>query len=151
MKVSIKKIRANQTFELRHPLLRKGQPLNSCRLELDEDKLSLHLGAYKKDQLIGVLSAMPSSCPIYEKFRGIQFRAIAVHQDFQRKSLASQLIQKAFLILSKKYKPEHIWLNARVAANTLYTANGFTPIGTPFDINPIGLHQRFIKIMDYES
>ena len=46
MKVKIKKIKANQTYDLRHVLLRKGQPRNACRLELDEDSKSLHLGAY---------------------------------------------------------------------------------------------------------
>jgi len=94
---------------------------------------------------------MPTSCPEYENFNGIQFRAIAVHPDFQRKGIATLLIKEAFSTLSKKYKPHHIWLNARIAANTLYTANDFKPIGMTFDIKPIGIHQRFFKIMSYES
>ena len=68
MKVKIKKIEANQTYELRHPLLREGQPLSSCNLELDDDEKSLHLGAFKDNKLVGVLSAMPTSCPEYENF-----------------------------------------------------------------------------------
>ena len=76
---------------------------------------------------------------------------VCVHPDFQRKGIATLLIKEAFSTLSKKYKPHHIWLNARIAANTLYTANDFKPIGMTFDIKPIGIHQRFFKIMSYES
>jgi len=151
MKVKIKKIKANQTYDLRHVLLRKGQPRNACRLELDEDSKSLHLGAYENDQLIGVLSAMPTSHPEYKNYRGTQFRAIAIHPNAQRKGIASQLIKKAFVLLDKQYKPHHIWLNARIAANALYVTNGFTPTGTTFDITPIGMHQRFLKIISHES
>lgn len=63
MKVQIKKIKSIQTFELRHPLLRKGQPLSSCALYLDDDPQSFHLGAYQKKKLVGILSAMPTPCP----------------------------------------------------------------------------------------
>lgn len=151
MKVHIKKINSIQTFELRHPLLRKGQPLSSCSLDLDDDPQSFHLGAYQNKKLVGILSAMPTPCPDQKAQNGIQFRAIAVHPDHQRTGIATQLIQKAFLILDEGIRPHHIWLNARIAANTLYIANGFTPTGFPFDIHPIGTHQRFIKHMSYES
>jgi ribosomal protein S18 acetylase RimI-like enzyme len=151
MKVEIKKIQANQTYDLRHALLRKGQPRSACRLELDEDSKSLHLGAYEKELLVGVLSAMPTSYPEHKNYRGIQFRAIAVHPNFQRKGIASQLIKQAFVILDTQYKPHHIWLNARIAAQALYITNGFTPIGTTFDIPPIGIHQRFLKVISHES
>ena len=33
----IKKINAEKTFQIRHPILRKGLPLDSCKFENDDD------------------------------------------------------------------------------------------------------------------
>jgi GNAT superfamily N-acetyltransferase len=145
MIVKIKKITAKQTYELRHPLLRKGQPINTCHLPLDNDSKSIHLGAYFETQLVGVLSAFNKSCPGYESKNGIQLRAIAVHTPFQGKGIATQLIQKAFLSIRKTLTIHHVWLNARIVAKDLYLKNNFKPIGNVFEIDSIGLHQRFIK------
>lgn len=151
MDIQIKEILAKQTYELRHPLLRKGQPYDSCQLENDNHLQSIHLGAYSSSQLVGILSAMPNCCPDYNYQIAFQLRAMAVHPEFQRRKIASQLIQNIVRRLKEDSKVENIWLNARVNANALYLKNGFQAIGTPFEIKPIGVHQRFIKWMIDES
>ena len=151
MDIQIKEILAKQTYELRHPLLRKGQPYDSCQLENDNHPQSIHLGAYSSSQLIGILSAMPNCCPDYNDQIAFQLRAMAVHPEFQRRKIASQLIQNIVRRLKEDSKVENIWLNARVNANALYLNNGFQAIGSPFEIKPIGVHQRFIKWMIDES
>ena len=151
MDIQIKEILAKQTYELRHPLLRKGQPYDSCQLENDNHPQSIHLGAYISSQLVGILSAMPNCCPDYNDQIAFQLRAMAVHPEFQRRKIASQLIQNIVRRLKGDSKVENIWLNARVNANPLYLNNGFQAIGTPFEIKPIGVHQRFIKWIIDES
>ena len=151
MDIQIKEILAKQTYELRHPLLRKGQPYDSCQLENDNHPQSIHLGAYSSSQLVGILSAMPNCCPDYNDQTAFQLRAMAVHPEFQRRKIASQLIQNIVRRLKEDSKVENIWLNARVNANALYLNNGFQAIGSPFEIKPIGVHQRFIKWMIDES
>jgi GNAT superfamily N-acetyltransferase len=151
MDIQIKEILAKQTYELRHPLLRKGQPYDSCQLENDNHPQSIHLGAYISSQLVGILSAMPNCCPDYNDQIAFQLRAMAVHPEFQRRKIASQLIQNIVRRLKEDSKVENIWLNARVNANALYLNNGFQAIGTPFEIKPIGVHQRFIKWIIDES
>jgi GNAT superfamily N-acetyltransferase len=151
MDIQIKEILAKQTYELRHPLLRKGQPYDSCQLENDNHPQSIHLGAYSSSQLVGILSAMPNCCPDYNDQIAFQLRAMAVHPEFQRRKIASQLIQNIVRRLKGDSKVENIWLNARVNANALYLNNGFQAIGTPFEIKPIGVHQRFIKWIIDES
>ena len=151
MDIQIKEILAKQTYELRHPLLRKGQPYDSCQLENDNHPQSIHLGAYSSSQLVGILSAMPNCCPDYNDQICFQLRAMAVHPEFQRRKIASQLIQNIVRRLKEDSKVENIWLNARVNANALYLNNGFQAIGTPFEIKPIGVHQRFIKWIIDES
>ena len=52
---------------------------------------------------------------------------------------------------NEKFNPDCIWLNARIAANSLYESNGFSPLGNPFEIKSIGTHQCFIKILSNET
>ena len=138
------------TYPLRHDLLRKGKPLKSCYFEMDKDKETIHLGAFKAKKIIGVLSAFQMSCPQFEKLQGVQLRAIAVDPKYQRKGIGSLLIKSIFHCINKNQNVDCIWLNARVAANDLYKSNGFNPLGKQFEIESIGTHQRFIKILSNE-
>ena len=151
MDIQIKEILAKQTYELRNPLLRKEQPYDSCHLENDNHHQTIHLGAFNSSRLVGVLSAMPNCCPDYKDQTAFQLRAMAVHPEFQRRKIASQLIQHILLKLKEDSTIQNVWLNARVNANTLYLNNGFQVLGTPFEIKPIGVHQRFIKWIIDES
>jgi ribosomal protein S18 acetylase RimI-like enzyme len=151
MELQIKEILATDTYQLRHPLLREGQPIETCQLEKDEHPETIHLGGFVSSKLVGILSAMPNKCPDFIDRNGFQLRAMAVHPSFQRNKIASQLIQHILFQFKEKKGIEHVWLNARVAANALYLSNGFCSIGTPFEIKPIGMHQRFIKWINDES
>ena len=151
MKLQIKEITALETYPIRHPLLRKGQPLESCKLENDEHPSSIHLGTYIDARLVAVLSALPNLCPDYNTLKAYQLRAMAVEPKYQRKKIASSMIQYLYNKIIEKGGIELIWLNARVAANKLYIKNGFEPIGAPFSIKPIGTHQRFINLLNHES
>ena len=151
MDIQIKEILAKQTYELLNPLLRKEQPYDSCHLENDNHPQTIHLGAFNSSRLVGVLSAMPNCCPDYKDQTAFQLRAMAVHPEFQRRKIASQLIQHILLKLKEDSTIQNVWLNARVNANTLYLNNGFQVLGTPFEIKPIGVHQRFIKWIIDES
>ena len=148
MAFNILKIEVNMTYPLRHALLRKGKPLKSCYFDMDKDKETIHLGAFKAKKIIGVLSAFQISCPQFEKLQGVQLRAIAVDPKYQRNGIGSLLIKSIFHRINKNV--DYIWLNSRVAANNLYKSNGFKPLGKQFEIESIGTHQRFIKILSNE-
>lgn len=151
MKILIKEISADKTYALRHPLLREGRPIESCAMEGDDHSHTIHLGAYLDGRLIGILSAMPNSCAECLEQSAYQLRGIAVIHDLQGRGVAKTLIYKAIEILCDRYKTKCIWLNARIAAQTLYLATGFIPIGAQFEIEPIGKHQRFVKFFTNES
>ena len=151
MDLQIKEILAKHTYKLRHTLLRKGQPYESCKLESDNHIDSIHLGAFVSNQLVGILSALPNKCPNYNSRKAMHLRAMAVHPDFQRKKIATHLIRDILKQLKDRKSIEIVWLNARVKANDLYLGCGFTPLDSPFEINPIGIHQRFIKSVTDES
>ena len=52
---------------------------------------------------------------------------------------------KSVFKCQRRKKNHHAWLNARIVAKDLYLKNDFKRIGVAFEIDPIGLHQRFIK------
>lgn len=145
MNIKISEIIAHQTYPLRHSLLRKGKPLSSCQFEKDKSLETIHLGAFDSEKLIGIISAFLMNCPDYPKKTGVQLRALAVEYKYQRIGIASKLINQIISDIQKKLNPDCIWLNARIAANELYKLNGFNYLGSPFEINGIGMHQRFIK------
>ena len=145
MKIKIEEIEVQKIYPLRQSLLRKGKPLSSCHLDGDTDLETIHLGAFTSEKLIGIASAFLNPCPQFLDKKGVQLRAIAVLPNYQRKGVASKLIVYALDQIKKQLNPEFVWLNGRVDANPLYISNGFQTLGDTFEINSIGLHQRFYK------
>ena len=148
MNIKISEIEVSLTYPLRHELLRKGKPLKSCYLEGDKNLETIHIGAYTSKELIGIASAYLNSCPQYFDKKGVQLRAIAVIPRFQRQGIATKLINHILKKVKIKINPDYIWLNSRISANQLYLSNGFNPIDKPFNIKSIGMHQRFIIIIN---
>jgi len=144
MNIRISEIDVSLTYPLRHGLLRKGMPLSSCYLDGDKNLETIHIGAYISEELIGIGSAFLKTCPQYSNKIGVQLRAIAVIPKFQRQGIATKLIKHILKIIKTKINPDYIWLNSRISANQLYLSNGFIPIGKPFNVKSIGIHQRFI-------
>ena len=130
---------------MRHPILRPNRPFSTCIFENDNDPKSIHLGAFYKKQLVGVLSAIPNNSSEFFSLKGMQFRGMAVVEDHRRKGVATALIEELFKRVKHKKQWDYVWLNARVNAILLYLNVGMTPTGTLFDIPKIGPHQRFFK------
>ena len=151
MNTRIKEIEVALSYPLRHDLLRKGKPINSCYLDGDKNLETIHIGAYISKELVGIASAFLKPCPQYDDLKGVQLRAIAVKSKFQRKGIATKLINHILEIIKIKLNPDCVWLNSRILANQLYLTNGFKPIGKPFKIESIGVHQRFIKMTVNEN
>ena len=133
------------TYEVRHPVLRKGKPVESCRFENDDNPESIHLCAKKKDIIIGVLSALPNNCPDFPLKKSYQLRGIAINNKFQRMGIGSLLVQKVEQQIRLNKSIEYIWLNARVNTKNFYLNLEYLPVGKIFNIIDIGMHQRYIK------
>ena len=132
-------------YEVRHPVLRKGKPVESCRFENDDHPESIHLCAKKKDIIIGVLSALPNNCPDFPLKKSYQLRGIAINHKFQRMGIGSLLVQKVEQQIRLNKSIEYIWLNARVNTKNFYLNLEYLPVGKVFNIIDIGMHQRYIK------
>ena len=151
MKVEIMSIEVSKCYPLRHKMLRKGKPLETCHFDGDNSKGTFHLGALVDKEIIGIISIYEKELSQFKNSKGAQFRGIAVASKYQRKGVASKLINYAQKETIKRMNPKYIWLNGRISANNLYLDRGFKPIGDRFEINTIGIHQRFIKMLSNDN
>ena len=142
--MKIKTISTQQTFSVRHPILRKGLPIESCQFRRDNHEKTFHLGAYKKDQIIGVISCYLENGTFFTTGINYQIRGVAVLEKFQKKGIGRALMIEAEKNL-RTSDCDFIWLNARLNANEFYTKLKYDPIGPIFNVAEIGNHQCFYK------
>lgn len=142
--MEIRTISSSQTFEIRHPILRAGQPLESCKFVGDDDDETLHFGAYDEGNLVGILSCYVNNGTHFTQGKNYQIRGVAVVEKLQQKGIGKVLMLHAEKVLKKK-GCDHVWLNARVIAKSFYTKLDYLEIGTVFEVPIIGAHQSFYK------
>ena len=136
--LTIKKIKSEETYAVRHPVLREGRPIEDCKFDNDDDPNTFHLGLFIEDELLGIVTYMKSD---YEALQGNQYqlRGMAVLKDCQKRGFGNLLIAKGEDII-KQENGTIIWCNAREIAVNFYKKNGFKIIGKSFVIPKIGLH-----------
>ena len=54
--MEIKKISSLETYPVRHEVLRKGKPIETCQFKGDDDDNTTHFGFFLKDKLVGIIS-----------------------------------------------------------------------------------------------
>ena len=135
---NLRPITATETWPVRHPVLRKGRPLEDVYMEADEKVTTFHLGIFYKNKIVGVASFMEDT---HLEFKGIQsrLRGMAVLPEFRKKGLAELLLKKGEELLIQKGRTL-LWFNARIVALNFYKTLGYKTIGTEFDIPKVGPH-----------
>ncbi len=144
MTTIIKKIPSAETFLGRHPVLRAGKPIESCRFEGDDSETTHHFGLYLDQELVGIISLFKTSNPVFAEPNQYQIRGMAVLQDQQKKDFGKALIlhSEAFC---KLQNVDFIWFNARVEAIGFYEKMGYQKKGLTFDIPDVGEHIIMFK------
>lgn len=135
--IQVKEVAAIETYAVRHTVLRPGRPKETCIFEGDDLDTTFHLGAFFKEEMVGVVTMMK-----YDN--EYQLRGMAVIEGFQKKGIGELLIKEAEARVL--HKPiQQIWMNARQAAVRFYTRLGYEITGEPFEIPLIGTHYKMIK------
>ena len=140
----IKKISSQETFPVRHPVLRAGRPLKDCVFEGDNLKTTIHFGLFENKQLLGVASFFKKNHFFFKETTQFQLRGMAILKDFQGKGLGQILLEFGENEL-KKQNIHYIWCNARIIAVPFYEKQGYQKKGVPFDIKGIGDHYVMFK------
>lgn len=137
--MEIKKINAIDTYPVRHEVLRKGKPIETCKFIGDDNEETTHFGLYIDNQLIGIISIFKETNAMFSESNQFQIRGMAVLDEFQGKGFGAQLVKKAESYCTN-LKAELIWFNAREKAVRFYKSLGYTIIDNSFLIPDVGIH-----------
>ncbi|HEX8562408.1 MAG TPA: GNAT family N-acetyltransferase [Flavobacterium sp.] len=140
----IRKITTADTFAVRHPVLRQGKPLESCRFDGDELDTTQHFGYYDNSALLGVISLFLQSNPQFNFAKQHQIRGMAVLDSHRKKGIGAALVKHVETVAASK-STEIIWFNAREIAVPFYQNLGYKVSGEAFTIGDIGIHYRMFK------
>jgi GNAT superfamily N-acetyltransferase len=121
----IEQIRPELTWRLRQRVLYPAQKL--YEMEMEEDDHGYHFGAFKDNELVGVVS-------LFQKGSDFQFRKFAVDASVQNMGIGKTLLMymEGFAI---NEGAKRIWCNARVSAIGFYARYGFVQTGKLFSKN----------------
>jgi predicted GNAT family N-acyltransferase len=148
MNYTVKIIKLEETITIRHEVLRKGKPIETCHFEGDNLTSTFHLGLFFNEEIIGILSVFETKNDFFKAEKQFQYRGMAILEDFQNKNLGKNLIVEANKICNQK-NANLIWFNAREKAMNFYVKNGFKIEGEPFEIENVGTH--YLMFLDLKN
>ena len=135
--ITVKKIKAEDTYFIRKEVLRKGIDL-PYKFAGDLDEESIHIGAFVEGNLVGVATLMMSKNSFFESNQ-YQLRGMATLPVVRGKGAGRKIIEFAIEVL-KERGIEILWCNAREEATTFYKKLGFKVTGNLFMVEKVGPH-----------
>jgi len=123
----IKAITPEVTYALRHQVLWPDKPLDYVKIAEDAD--GYHLGAFRQDDLVAVISLFVSGVEA-------RFRKFATRPDCQRRGIGSQLLRHVFEE-ARRLGATRIWCDARQDSAAFYARFGMRPEGEIFYKGPV--------------
>ena len=144
LEYSIKIIDSKETYSVRHPILRKGKPLESCIFDGDDLETTFHLGLFSEEKLIGICTFLKKKYNVLSETHQYQLRGMAILNDFQGKGFGHIILKYGESLLKNK-KAKIVWCNAREVAVNFYKKSNYKIIGESFDVKGIGLHYTMFK------
>lgn len=137
--MEVLRIKAIDTYHLRHKMLRPNGTLEDCVFHGDNDELTFHLGAFVDKKLVSVASFYFESNSTFPEAHQYRLRGMATSPDHQGQGLSSALLRTAFPVI-KQNQCSLLWCNAREKAIGFYEKVGFKPSGELFSLPNIGKH-----------
>jgi GNAT superfamily N-acetyltransferase len=139
----IKQISAEETIEVRHPILRAGRPRDDSYFPGDELETTVHFGIYENGKLAGVATYLENNFPDFEGAH-LQLRGMAILDQFKGRGYGKQLLKAGEELAHQKQK-KYLWCNARIVAIRFYEKQGYKTYGDSFEISLVGTHFVMFK------
>lgn len=137
--ITVEPISFEDTFDVRHPVLRAGKPIESCFFDGDDLPTTQHFGAFVDKKLTGVVSVYSSKSGNFSSENQFQLRGMAVLPEAQKKGLGERLLSEAEKYITSQ-NGKLIWFNARENAVAFYQKMGYEKQGGIFEIPGVGPH-----------
>lgn len=144
MNFNIKQIPPEETYIVRHPILRAGHPIESCVFDGDNLETTFHIGIFLEEKLLGVCSFFKNNHLSFSEKEQYQLRGMAILESHQKQGLGQLLLKHGENILKTKHT-NLVWCNARETATHFYIKNGYKIIGEAFNIKTVGIHYLMHK------
>ena len=142
--MEIKKINSIDTYPVRHEVLRKGKPIETCQFKGDDDENTIHFGLYQNERLNGIISIFKEKNDLFSETNQFQIRGMAVLEEFQGKGFGAELVKEAENHCIS-LNTDLIWFNARENAVPFYKKLDYTILGDSFLITDVGIHFAMYK------
>ena len=142
--MEIKKINSIDTYPVRHEVLRKGKPIETCQFKGDDDENTIHFGLYQNERLNGIISIFKEKNDLFSETNQFQIRGMAVLEEFQGKGFGAELVKEAENHCIS-LNTDLIWFNARENAVPFYKKLDYIIIGDSFLIPDVGIHFAMYK------
>jgi len=138
--MELKEITANDTYPLRHKILRPHQPLSYCEYPGDFELQNFHLGWYDEEELVCIGSFYQEKYSDLPGELHYRLRGMATLENYRNRQLALKLLQAGMKRLKEK-GTDLMWCNARIVALGLYEKAGMKVHGGIFEMEGIGPHK----------
>jgi GNAT superfamily N-acetyltransferase len=146
---NIEKISDLETYSVRHTVLRKGKPIETCQFEGDDLPSTHHFGYFENVNLVGIIFIFKNNNSIFAANNQYQIRGMAVLEAHQKKGIG-ELLVKYCESYCEKLETNLIWFNARTAAIGFYEKLGYAKVGAVFEIKDVGEHYLMAKSISNE-
>lgn len=147
--ITIKEISAEETYPLRHSILRPHQTLDQCKDENDYRTVTFHIGAFDQQTLISCASFCDQAHDLLSEESQYRLFNMATLPAYRKQGAGRKVIQEAEnRLLPKGIKL--IWCKGRTSAHAYYERLGFQAYGEPFDYPDLGSHIIMAKALKSE-
>ncbi len=138
----IREISAAETYPLRLPILRAGLPPESAVFPGDDAPETVHFGAFRGEELVGIASLYSAPLPEKPELQPAwQLRGMATLPEVRGAGYGRALVE-ACLRHGRARGAAIVWCNARTPAVKFYEKHGLQTLGEEFEIPAAGPHFR---------
>lgn len=144
--LEVKLIEPEETYSLRHRILRPHMELKDCMYDTDHFEDTFHLGAFLGNQLVSIASFNIENHPAFPAERQYRLRGMATLEEFRNLGSGRKIVSFAEKMI-KSEEATLLWCNARTTVKDYYDKIGFQTHGDVFDYPSIGPHIVMYKLI----
>lgn len=133
----IRGIAAEDTYDLRHALLRPHQTLDEMAWPGDDGSDSLHVGGFRNGRMLGIATVHRQRLPGSAEVEAWRVRGMAVEHGQRGLGLGGALLERC-LEHARRRNARVVWCSASITAFGFFEHFGFRRRGEPFELPEAG-------------